>query len=126
MNTYMVFPLSVLVCILSSVIKKRSPEFSLVIVICAVTSMFLASIELVSEILSSVESFEIVDTSYFEVPIKLLGITILAKICSSVCEDAGEKGLSVTIQTITRFVSIFIAFPLFEILIEQIRTVMTI
>lgn len=121
MNIYLCFLIAVFTAISVLIIKRKNPEIALLLSVAGVVLIFSIGISYISQSINSLKTFEILDYEFIEIPLKLLGLTILSKITASICEDAGEKGLAVSVQTISRFASVGIAFPLFEELIEQIK-----
>ncbi len=124
MSVYLCFVVALVAAILSTVVKKTNPEMGLCIAIAAVASIFFLALDYIENVLNNINELELIDTEIFTIPIKMLGLTIMSKISSSICEDCGEKGLSTAIQTVTKFACVFIAFPLFEELIALIREVL--
>ncbi|MFI3206847.1 MAG: SpoIIIAC/SpoIIIAD family protein [Clostridia bacterium] len=125
MSIYVCFFLAILSAIFSVLLKKTNPEISVCISICAVVCLFFFVAEYIENLISNILNLDILEPEIFSIPIKLLGLSILSKISSSICEDAGEKGLSSAIVTVTKFSSVAIAFPLFQTLIEQIEVVLS-
>lgn len=126
MNIYQYFIIAIFTAICSLLIKRRNPEFSLVLSIAGVVFMFLTGVTYISQVINDISILNLIDEDFLTIPLKLLGLTLITKITCSICEDAGEKGLAVSTQTISKFACVGIAFPLFEKLLEQIEVALSI
>ncbi len=124
MNIYILGSVAVFACIFGAIVKSKSKELGLSLSIAAIAVLFIAGLEIVQEIINNISVLEGFEDVYLDVVLKILGINIFAKICGSICDDAGEKGLSFTVDLCSKFACVLIALPLFEKLIEIIRAIL--
>ncbi|MFI3325342.1 MAG: SpoIIIAC/SpoIIIAD family protein [Clostridia bacterium] len=124
MNIFTYGILAIITAIFALILKKNNQELSLTLSIAGISVLFVIGIEYVDDIVKSIKSLEDFEYDYINIPLKILGLNIFTKICQSICEDANEKGLSVSVGILSEFACVLIAFPLFEDLLEQIKVIL--
>lgn len=113
--------------VLGLVIRKNSPEMALLLTIgLAVFAIYLAY-DIISEITdfmrSVAETAEIAPSS-LAIVLKIVGVSIIAKIASDVCKDAGQSSVASGVELAASFTALYIAVPLFETVISMIRSLL--
>ena len=124
MNIFIAFIIALVATTFSLMLKKNNAELSLCISICASVTIFFISLDFIGDVIENLRGINTIQKEFFDIPLKLLGLMIMSRLCISICEDAGEKALANSVQTVTKFAIILIAFPLFEQLLSQLRTVL--
>ena len=115
--------ISLIAAILSIVLKKYNPEYSIVLSI--ITGIFLfakISTYLIS-IISSVKgllNFSNVPADFILIMFKSLGICFLTQFSSDSCIDAGETALASKIEFIGKIAVVLVAMPLIEEIIKVV------
>ena len=115
--------IALIAAILSIVLKKYNPEYSIVLSI--ITGIFLfakISTYLIS-IISSVKgllNFSNVPADFILIMFKSLGICFLTQFSSDSCIDAGEAALASKIEFIGKIAVVLVAMPLIEEIIKVV------
>lgn len=115
--------IALIAAILSIVLKKYNPEYSIVLSI--ITGIFLfakISTYLIS-IISSVKgllNFSNVPADFILIMFKSLGICFLTQFSSDSCIDAGETALASKIEFIGKIAVVLVAMPLIEEIIKVV------
>ena len=118
--------IGVISSVLSLMLKKDRPEFSLLIAITAgiiivflllpVASAAMRFIERISEIAG-------IGSEYISVIIKSCAIAMITGVCASTCRDAGNSSLAVKIEIAGRLTIIILAMPVINTLFNVILSV---
>ena len=110
---------AIILCLL---LKKVNPEYTVMIPLVATSAILFVTIQGVTEILGKVSSFTaVINMDILIIPLKVLGIMLLAKISSEICNDAGGKSLAFTVKLSSKILAVLIALPLFEDLIVKMQ-----
>ncbi len=126
MNISGVFITAICTVIASVIIKKHSAEYSLAVSILGIVIIFLCALSFIDDVLASVSTLDGFNDVYIEIPIKILGVSIFSNISTSICDDAGEKSVSIAVGISTKIACVLIALPLFEALLNEVRNVLLI
>ncbi len=109
--------------ILSLVIRKNSPEMSLLLTI----SLALIAISLAFDLISDVTDFlkSLADTAeispaVLSIVLKTVGISIVTKLAADVCRDAGQSSVASGVELTGAFTALYISLPLFKTVINMI------
>ncbi len=109
--------IGILAALISVMIKKYSPEYSVVISIIAgiliLAIVFCRVKGIIDHIQKLLDSTNI-SLKYISVLFKSLGICFLTQFASDVCKDAGEIALSSKIEIAGKIAILIISLPLFE------------
>lgn len=125
MTIFSVAAIALFSTLLALVLKKQSSPAAFVLSICTAAVIVLYAAQSVFSITDKLGSFSAM-AEYIIIPVKALGITILAKFTSSLCEDAGEKSIAFAVQLFAKISVVLLALPLFEKLIDILRDIMEI
>lgn len=100
---------------LSMITRQYKPEYSsLIAIACGVLIIAMLKDDImavVDAIHSSVKSLGI-ETSYITTLIKIIGIAYLTQFSASICEDAGERAISMKIELAGRLTIILMSAPI--------------
>lgn len=109
--------IGILAALISVMIKRYSPEYSVVISIIAgiliLAIVFYRVKGIIDHIQKLLDSTNI-SLKYISVLFKSLGICFLTQFASDVCKDAGEIALSSKIEIAGKIAILIISLPLFE------------
>lgn len=111
--------------VLGLVIKKNSPDMALMLTISlALIALYLAfdTIKGVTEFISSMAGAAQISPAVLTVVFKAVGISIVTKLSSDVCRDAGQSSVASGIELTGAFAALYIALPLFKTVMDMIRT----
>lgn len=112
--------------LLSLLIKNLKPEFSMIIpmiVTFAIIFCVLPYLTVIVEELKSISESAGIDHGYFNIILKILGISYLATISSELCKDAGENAIAARIELGAKLMIMFISLPIVENLLGLIKQI---
>lgn len=118
--------ISIISVIFSLILAEKSPFFSICIVLAVgllVISMCVAQIEIVLENLNSLVEKSQLSMDIFQPVIKVCAISIIVKISSELCCDAGFSAVAQKIKFAGAISSIIAVFPLFIKIIELLQQI---
>lgn len=124
MNIVGLIGIALISALLSIVLKKYNPEYSMVISI--VTGIFLISkmFAYVTIIVGNVKGLIAssgLPSEYVMIMFKALGICFLTQFSADSCNDAGENALASKVEFIGKIAIILIAMPLLEEIIKVVN-----
>ncbi|MDD2960199.1 MAG: SpoIIIAC/SpoIIIAD family protein [Lachnospiraceae bacterium] len=112
---------SVLCCLL---MKEMKSPFSTLISVgaCILIAYFgLCKLEFVIGMIQSIEQYITLKTAWFEILLKITGITYLADFSSNLCKDAGYSAIAGQIEIFGKLSVLAISSPVILALIETIH-----
>lgn len=111
--------------ILGLVIRKNSPEMALMLTISlALTALYLAfdTIKSVTDFVSSLADAAQISPAVLSVVFKAVGISVVTKLSSDVCRDAGQSSVASGIELAGAFAALHVALPLFKTVMDMVRS----
>ncbi len=127
MDIFKIVILGITVVVLSALLKNHKSEYAIALVIISGTIFFTYIINVVSRIfeyLINICSAYGVDTIYFEILIKTLGISYICEFAAALCRDSGESAVAVKIDIAGKVTIILMTLPLFKSFIDTIIKLM--
>lgn len=119
--------LSVIGAALGLVLKKNTPEISLLLAI----TICCAILGLTSEVLKDVTAFMTSLTELTDIPsasvsavLKATGIGIITRLSSDVCRDSDQNAAASAVELAGAAVVLFTALPLMETVLEMMKTLL--
>lgn len=109
--------------VLGLVVKKNSPEMALMLTISlALIALYLAfdTIKAVTDFIVSLADQAQISPAVLTVVLKAVGISIVTKLSSDVCKDAGQSSVASGIELAGAFAALYIALPLFKTVMDMI------
>lgn len=109
--------------VLSLVIKKNSPEMALMLTISlALIALYLAfdTIKEVTQFIASLADMAQISPAVLTVVIKAVGISVVSKLSSDVCRDAGQTSVASGVELVGVFAALYISLPLFKTVLNMI------
>ncbi len=90
----------------------------------ALIALYLAfdTIKSVTEFITSMAAAAQISPVVLTVVFKAVGISIVTKLSSDVCRDAGQSSVASGIELTGAFAALYIALPLFKTVMDMIRT----
>ena len=116
--------LAVAAGILSAVIKKNNPEFSLLLgLVCAAVIIYtcLSAAEKTVGFLQTLNDLTGLSPDIFGIVLKAVAVSIVTKGASDICKDAGQSAASSAVELSGSVAVIYLAIPLFEQMISMIQ-----
>lgn len=118
--------LGIISCILALIIKEKTPYLSICIIIMAgiiiLSSVFISLEQLRYEI-TDIISLTSIDVAVFIPVFKVCIISLIVKISSDICNDAGFSAIASKIQFAGSVTSLIIIFPLFTTIINILKDI---
>lgn len=117
----------VLVALLGLLLKKGSPELTLLLTLSASVAAFLLLSGLLSELLDFLQELSAaagVDQELFLPLYKTMGIAMVVKIGGGLCKDAGESALASVVETSGTVCALLVALPLFRVVLSTLLELM--
>ena len=127
MNVTALLGLTVVAAMLTVLLRRRLPEQSLMISLCAATLLLVALVDRVTPLLESVRSLldaNAVGAVYADVLLKGVGICLLTQTAADTCRDAGESALAGKAELIGKTALLLLSLPLFEQVLAQATDLM--
>jgi len=106
---------------LYGVIKKYSPEYSILAEIGSVLLVLIFSYPYIKNIIDFYDeytSYGGISNNYIKIVLKTIGIAILTQFASDICKDSGQNALSGKIEFAGKLIMAVLAIPMAQTLIE--------
>ena len=118
---------AVTAAVLGLVIKKNNPEIALLLALGTACAVLLAAFSAADEVLKFFKEFtDLTGLPDEIVPIvlKTVAVAIITGLVSDICKDAGQAALSSVCETAGAMAAMYIALPLFKIVLETMGKLM--
>lgn len=109
--------LAVIGAVCATVVKKQVPDLALVLSLCAaalVLTLGLTALGPIRTLMDTLAQRSGLSAAVLAPVLKTLGISILCRISSELCRDAGEGGLAVAVEVAGGISALLVCLPLFE------------
>ena len=105
-------------------IKTIRPEIAVVIAVIASILLAMYGLKQMEEILTVFEmirSYSKIPQSYFQILLKLIGISFICEFASNICKDAGQASIAKQIEFAGKLAILIVGLPVFESLLGTIQ-----
>ena len=112
--------------VIGTVLKKSSPEMSLLLSMAASCAIIYTAIEAVSDIatfLWSLADMSGLSSEIFTIVLKSAAMAVITKIAADICKDSGYSSASSALELLGSATVLYIALPLFETMIQMINSI---
>jgi stage III sporulation protein AD len=109
--------------VLGLVIKKNSPEMALMLTISlALAAFYLAfdTIKAVADFVKSLADTAQIQPEVLTIVFKTVGISIVTKLASDVCKDAGQTSVASGVELTGAVTALYLSLPLFQSVMKMI------
>lgn len=116
--------IAVIMCL---VIAKRDKDMALMlaaVACCMVIAGALQYLQPVVQFIEKLQSLSGIDTDFFQILLKSVGIGLLAEIASLICADVGNAALGKSLQIMATAVILWLSLPLFNALLDLIQNIL--
>lgn len=113
----------VMAALSAMMIKKQAPELALALVLLGgamILGRALYTLTGVREMLDALQEAAGLSPAVVAPVIKTVGVGLLTKFSAELCKDAGEKSLSVWVETAGGAAALFLAMPLMKTVLDMI------
>lgn len=114
-------------CAIGLVVRRSNPESSLLISIAISIFAAYISFEVMSSVLSFLRSLADeagIPIATLAVVLRTAGISILTKLVSDICRDAGQQGAAAGVEFVGAVTAIYVALPLFRTALDMINALL--
>lgn len=126
-NIISVAGISLVILVISSLVKKYSPEFFIVLITISVSIFLIILISYLKNILYEFDSlfkFSNIKQNLQIIILKILGICIISEFSSNICKDSGNLSLANNIILFGKISIILTAMPIFKEFFETILNIL--
>ena len=105
-------------------IKTIRPEISVVIAVISSILLAMYGLKQMEEILTVFEmirSYSKIPQSYFQILLKLIGISFICEFASNICKDARQASIAKQIEFAGKLAILIVGLPVFESLLGTIQ-----
>ena len=105
-------------------LKGNKSEYGVYVSVAASVILFVLISERLGIFVRTVKdlvSYSKIETSYFSVILKMLGITYIAEFASGICKDAGYQTIAGQIETFGKLTILALGMPILTALLGTIR-----
>ena len=119
--------LCVVCALLSVVVKRGSPELSMLLVISAAVMICIAIGQTAQEViplLAELQSNSGISTQLFLPIYKTIGIALIVRVCGNLCKDAGEAALASAMEAAGALCAVLVSVPLIRAVLSTLLELM--
>jgi len=111
--------------VIGLVIKKSSPDMTLMLgLVLSLAAVFVA-VDLITSVVEFIRDLAEaanVSPAVLAVVFKTVGVSIVTRIASDVCKDAGQSSVASGVELVGSLTALYVALPLFETVVGMIRS----
>lgn len=119
------FAAAVVCCVLCVLFQKKTPEIALLLSLLACALLLLTALPRLApvvELLRRLETLTGLSGAVFAPLLKVTAIGLLSHLTGAVCRDSGQQALAQAVELSTGFVCLYLALPLFEMVLSLLET----
>lgn len=108
-------------------IKHIRPEISIVIAIlsCIILALYgLKEMKTILAVFHTIKTYSKVPESYFQILLKLIGISFLCEFTSNICKDAGSPSIAKQIEFVGKLSILIVGLPIIQELLLMIQNLL--
>lgn len=113
--------------LLGSIIKKVTPELSLLLMlsvgVCILFLMY-SGLEEILKFMRNLAEISEIDQDLLLPVVKTVGISAMTKITGELCRSAGESGVAIYVELAGTVLSLMIALPLVEMVLSMMEAML--
>lgn len=116
--------LGIVAMLLATIFKKGKEEFSLYISLAACFLILLwgiSKLQVILDAISQLQGYINLNKSYIGILIKIIGITYITEISSSLCKDSGYQAISDQIEIVGKLTILAISMPIILSILETVN-----
>ena len=126
MQTFLqVAVIGLLTVIFTNLLRKNNAEIGIILSLAACFLIAICLLQLAKplvDFMSRLRALSGLETELLEPLLKTIGIGFLTQISSNVCADAGEKAIAKMIEICGAVLSLYVAIPLMEAVLEMLES----
>lgn len=105
-------------------LKAIRPEIGMVIGVFASVILAVYGLREMKQILDvfeTIREYSGIPKSYFQILLKLIGISFLCEFTSNVCKDAGQASIGKQIEFVGKLAILLVSVPVFKTLLQTVQ-----
>lgn len=120
-------PAALITAVLCLVLAKQGKDTAVLLTVLACVMILTAAMGYLSTVLEffgTLEELVGLDSGYFQILLKVVGIGMVGEMASMVCADAGNSALGKALQILGTVLILCLSLPLFQGLLELIGSIL--
>lgn len=116
--------IGIIAILLAIPLKQIKPEYSTIISLIAcifIITLGIGKLENILEVIYKLQSFIGLKQGYISILLKMIGITYITELSSSLCTDAGYSAIAKQIELVGKLAILAISMPVLMALLETIE-----
>lgn len=116
--------LGMLAMLLATIFKKGKEEYALYISLAACFLILLwgiSKLQIILDAINQLQGYINLNKSYIGILIKIIGITYITEISSSLCKDSGYQAISDQIEIVGKLTILAISMPIILSILETVN-----
>lgn len=116
--------IGVIAAMLALQFKSEKAEYGIYISLAACMLIFgmgVSKLEIIMNTLEKIQSYLGIHKMYFDILVKIIGITYLSELASSLCKDAGHGAIANQIELVGKLTVLSISMPILMALLDTIN-----
>ena len=116
--------LGIAAALLASQLKNMKSDYHIYVMLSAAMVIFFymyAKIEDMVEAINKIQGYVKLESSYMAVLVKIIGITYIAELASSICKDTGHSTIAAQIEMFAKLSIMAFSMPILLALLETIN-----
>ncbi len=116
--------LGIIAMLLATIFKKSKEEYSLYISLGACVLILLwgiSKLQVILDAINQLQGYINLNKSYIGILIKIIGITYITEISSSLCKDSGYQAISDQIEIVGKLTILAISMPIILSILETVN-----
>ena len=126
MNIIQISTIAIVITLLSVILKKTAPEFSLYLSLTFGIVVFLNVAKHINSIVDTVNElvgkFNL-NSEFFGIVIKIIAVSYICEFASAICEDAGERSNAAKVEFAGKIIIMTLTIPIIISLADLILTI---
>jgi len=111
--------------VIGLVLKKNSPDMSLLLTISIAAFALFLTLEVIAGLIGFIRSLSDtagISPAVLGIVLRAVGISIITKLTSDICRDAGQASLASGVEFAGAVTAVYIALPLFKTVFDMINS----
>lgn len=108
-------------------LNKSGKDFSVLLTLCVCVAITVTSITFLRPVITfvlKIANMGLLDNALLSTMLKVVGIGLIAEICTLVCKDAGNESMGKALQILSSCVVLWLSIPVFEELLSLIDKIL--
>ena len=120
--------IGIVITLMALLFKKTNEEYGILISIAGcilIFSLGIPKLQIIIDAVAKIQEYLAINENYIIILIKIIGITFISEISSSICKDCGYSAVSSQIELFGKLTILSIGMPILLALLETINEFLT-